>query len=131
MEEQVRVQVKGHVTISEVDSGKVLYDDHNALTANAPNIIRNALGGGIPISEIIALKAAVVLAVSPVSTVTYTSTNEVTFRSVFTPASFNDTLDELQLGNPAFGLFSTVTALSIFKDGATQIAVEWKLEIIT
>ena len=134
MEETVNIKVSGHVKIWDIETEKVLYDDHNALTPNAPNIIRRALGTGDFINEMHAYKAAVLLATTPVQTVIYSLTpviNEVTLRAIFTPASFNDTLDELQLGHNLNGLFSTITALSIFKDNNTQIGVEWKLKITT
>ena len=133
MEEAVDIKVSGHVKIWEMETDKVLYDDHNALTANAPNIIRRALGSGNNIDEITALKASVVLATVPVTSIIYSAPaiNEVTFRAVFNQVSFNDTLDELQLGESTHGLFSAVTGLSIFKDNNTQIGVEWKLKITT
>ena len=130
--ETLNIKVSGHLRLYNVDTGEVYYDDHNALTSNAPNIIRRALGASNnQLDQIKALKAAAVLSVQPVTSVVYASIDEVTLKAIFPPAAFDDTLDELQLGNTVNGLFSKVTGLSVYKDFNTQIGVDWKLKIVT
>lgn len=130
--ETLNIKVSGHLRLYNVDTGEVYYDDHNALTSNAPNIIRRALGASnSQLDRITALKTAVPLSTQPISSVVYTSIDEVTLKAIFPAAAFDDTLDELQLGNAVNGLFSKVTGLSVYKDFNTQIGVDWKLKIVT
>lgn len=129
--ENIKIALKGHVRVYEIGSGKVLYDDHNALVPNATNIIRRALTNNLSQLDVIsAVKANVVLATTNITSVTYGGFgNEVTMKATFSKLSFNDTIDELRLGNNTHGELSVVDSLSIFKDNDTQLGIEWKLNI--
>ncbi len=130
----LNIKAEGHLKIYSVETGEVFYDDHNALVVNAVEVIRRSLGSGNSIDNIIAKKTSSTLATAVISSIIFSPSpgnNEIIYKAIFDQASFDDTLDELNLGSSADGIFSEVTGLSIFKDGNTQLGVEWKLKIFT
>lgn len=115
--------------IKQGDSVKTVYDDHNTIVNNAKTILAHLLGGdNWFITEIVALKAATILATDSSLTVNYLSATEVEFIGKFSESSFNDTLDELQLYSAAGGLFARLTGLTIQKTDAQQLGVTWVIE---
>lgn len=132
MNQEVKLEVKGHLKVYCLKTGKIFYNDHNALVTNAIEVIRRCLGSSGFIDTITAKKNGNVLATETVSSINFAvapNNNEVMFKAVFDEASFNDTLDELRLSSSTDGDFSEVLGLSILKDNATQIGIEWTLKI--
>lgn len=127
-------QIKGWLKITAFysdGSKKVVVDQHNDLTTNAPTIIANVLGGtpSFNLDVILAYKASALLASSPGLSITFPASNRVNFNALFDEASFNDTLDELRIGSVVGGDFSAVTGLSILKDNLLQLSIDWLLTI--
>lgn len=136
MKQPFNLNIKGHLKITRVSktAREVLYDNHNALVANYKNIVRHCIAGDNThkIDTMRVKKAGSTLADSTISSVTYIpmTDNEVKFVALFNEASFDDTLDEVQLRSLGGGQFSEVTGLSITKDNQTQLIFEWTLKII-
>jgi hypothetical protein len=131
MVQTLNMKVEGHLKIYDPQTGHIFYDDHNALVANAIEVIRRALGSNNFLDTVTAKKAGVTLAtVNTTGTIFSVSpdTNELICKATFNGVSFNDTLDELNLES-ADGIFSEVTGLSIYKDSTTQLGIEWKIKI--
>jgi len=127
MKQNLKALIKGHIKVTEIRTGEVLYDGSNNLTAAAEELLTKCLGSSNFLSTIAALKASVLLFNAAVTVVTYPDTSSVTLRAVFLEGDFNDTLDELELRFNGADVFSEKTGLSITKNGSTQIAVEWTL----
>lgn len=118
----------GTLVVSGANAGNGNYN--NALTVDAPEMIcKNLAGVNNHIDTIAAYKLGGLLA-ARTGTPSYPATNKVKFTATFDGASFNDTLDELRLVSSASTEFSTVVGLSITKNGATTMAVEWTLEVV-
>lgn len=129
MKQKLKATVKGHIFAYDNLTGDVLYDGPNNLTAAAEELLTKLIGTGNYLSTIAALKASVDLKNANVVEVTYPDTSSVKLRAIFTESDFDDTLDELQLRYNGADVFSQKTGLSIAKNGTTQIAVEWTLNV--
>lgn len=125
-------KIKGWVTIWAIEGDKrsKVYDDHNALTADAKEILTQLLAGQAwGINKISAVKASSTLADTPSLAFTFPTTDSVEFTGLFDEASFNDTLDEIQLWSNGGKKFSTVTGLAVFKSNLLKLQITWKLTI--
>ena len=133
MKEIIKPNAKGHLKLWLIDKdGKitVLYDDHNAIVADAETIMRNCISGySTPVDAIVAYKSGGVLASKTVGEEerAFVSTNGFTFTTLFTFADFNDTLDELRLESSIVGSFSEVTGLDISKSSEEQLGISWTI----
>lgn len=126
--------IKGWITIYGIDkqgNKHILVDRKNTLVTNAKTIIANVLGAvpSYALDTITCLKASAPLSAKNVS-YSFPASDKVKFTALFDEASFNDTLDEVQLSSAAGGQFSSVTGLSVFKGNTLQLSIEWLLTIV-
>ena len=134
MTEKTKLQFFGEYKVTLYDkAGNIVkaFDwAHNEIIANAPVILSRLIGGEpYKIDRIAAIKAGALLSVSDIASVTYPSFEETLFSAVFDLASFNDTLDELQLISANGGTFSLVPGLSITKDDTQTMGIQWKIKM--
>jgi len=133
MNDKVGAQVKGWLKVfTEDKEGKinVLYDNHNAINNNPGcQIATHALAGdtGWSLDKVGAYQASSLLAYTPIISVTYPAGNQAKFLARFSEASFNATLDELNLEAGGHGKFATVSGLNITKDNTLKLGVEWTI----
>lgn len=132
--ENLDMYLKGEVKIYAIAPGKarkLIYEDHNAIVANAKKILVHAAGGDPFIIDTIEVyKATVKIAEDTLLQVEYPSGDKsVKFFATFDEASFSATLDEIRLVSQNGGLFSQITGLSHTKDNLTQLQIEWKITI--
>lgn len=105
----------------------------NAINANAKTIIVKALAGTLNgLGNINALKASILLASGVIQSVVVVGIDSIRISAEFDEASFNDTVDELQLlADPiSGGLFSDVTGTSITKDNLSRLYIQWTIKLI-
>lgn len=130
MQEELNLKISGHLFIQD-DKGDVLYDDHNALTLNANNVVRRALASEPAINRMVAYYQGNEVGRTTVAGVLYPAADQVTFQASFSKELFNSNIDRISLNSNTSGEFSEVTGLTLVKDGDTKMSIDWTITIKT
>jgi hypothetical protein len=134
MKQGINIDIKGHLKITEEQSGNILYDDHNALSPNYRNIIRRCIAGELDksINQLQAWYQGNLISTTTLISKSYSviTNNEVTFFFKFLDTDFNSNFDKVVLGSNVGGDFSEVLDLSLSKDNNTTLQIQWTLKII-
>lgn len=136
MENEVKLHIEGHLKVERLSpdgTRETIFDDHNTLTLNYPNVIRKALAGVASLDTLAARDSGDnVLAITPIDNVAYNSivNYKATYSGTFNESSFTGTIAKLEMGDDIEGVFSEVTGLAISKTSSQQLQISWTLTII-
>lgn len=134
MKQGINIDIKGHLLIKNINNGKILFDNPNALLPNYRNIIRRCISGQSDnqIDQIEVWYQGNLLTTVNVYDRQYSTltNNEVTFFAKFLDTDFDSDFDKVVLRSNQGGEFSEVINLSLSKDNNTTLLIQWTLKII-
>lgn len=134
MKQRINIDIKGHLLIKNINNGKILFDNPNALLPNYRNIIRRCISGQSDnqIDQIEVWYQGNLLTTVNVYDRQYSTltNNEVTFFAKFLDTDFDSDFDKVVLRSNQGGEFSEVINLSLSKDNNTTLLIQWTLKII-
>jgi len=129
----LKPQIKGYVVITDLKSGKVLFEGSNTTTGDALEITARSLSNlnSAPAIDLIRAIGSGFSVDKAIATATYNSgENSMNFSAIFLEADFDGTVTEARLASSVLGLdFAIKTGLSVLKGAASQLSIAWKITL--
>lgn len=133
MKDTLRIGLEGHVRVTSNKYG-VVYDNSNTIGINALEILTRCMGqvdleksvDKIKVSGPFGEFTGDIIANNYIS-----AENAMEFSAIFYENNFDGTVTELELQCSALGnkIMATRTGVSILKDAATRLRVDWKITV--
>lgn len=133
MADNFNLSINGHIKILSLDSGNILFEQHNKIGSDALEIITRCMTQVDFSKSVDKIKAYGDFQAieGDISFVNYIpSTNTLLFRTIFMEFDFDGTIDRLELRSSALNkVFAMKEGLNILKDSKTRIQIDWGITV--
>lgn len=133
MNDTTDLDIRGQITIKEIKTGEVLFNESNQITPDALFILLKSLStveGNHGINAMSVVVGAAQYNKNITSAEVDMFDNSITFQAILLEEDFDGYINELYLTSiTARRNFATKTGLNILKDNNTRLAVNWKITI--